>query len=69
MKHYFLIKTTVNEWNTCYEYIADTLEEAEAHIMEFDDWYCMPGTCTIVEVDSRMRKIKEYKYEEGVLVK
>ena len=69
MKHYFLIETTVNEWHTSYEYIADTLEEAKAHIMEFNDWYCRRGTCTIIEVDNRMHKIKEYRYKEGVLVK
>ncbi len=69
MKHYFLIETTTDEWHKGFEYIADTLEEAEAHIMEYDDWYCMPGTCTIVEVDSKMKRINEYRYKEGVLVR
>ena len=69
MKHYFLIETTWDEWHKGFEYIAETLEEAEAHVMEYSDWYCMPGTCTIVEVDSKMKRIKEYRYREGKFVK
>lgn len=65
MKYYYLIKTSDNEYNSSYKYIANTLEEAEKHIMEYSDWYCSRGTCVIVQVDNMMHCIKEYNYQDG----
>ena len=69
MKHYFLIYTTYNEYRGGYVYIAESLKEAESHIMEFSDWYCANGTATIVEVDCYMHKINEYEYDKGKKVR
>lgn len=69
MKHYFLIETTFTEQHSGYVYVAESLKEAESHIMEFSDWYCANGTATIIEVDCYMHIINEYRYNEGKKVR
>lgn len=67
MKTYYLIKTSYSEYNSGYERICETLEEAESHIMEYEDWYCPRGTCTIEKVDEQFNVLERRRYWEGKL--
>jgi hypothetical protein len=69
MKEYYVIYEIPNEYQSGRPvYIAETLEEAEEHIMEFANWYCPQGTCTIKKVNKHFMPIDEYEYDEGVRV-
>lgn len=67
MKKYYLIEVTINEYNTEYVCINDTLEEAKSKIMDYANWYCDKGCCDIVEVDERFNKLRSYQYWKGEL--
>lgn len=62
---FYLIKTTDNEYNASYKYIAMSLKEAEAHIMEYCDWYTNMGTCEIHEVDEKFHVLRKFRYDKG----
>lgn len=49
-------------------YVADSLEEAEAHVMEFADWGSPKGTCHMRKVDKRMNVYGWRWYDEGEAV-
>ena len=66
-KHYYLIETTSDEFSSDYEYIAESFEEAESKIMDYGDWYCDKGTCTILEVDNKFNTLRKYEYWKGNL--
>ena len=68
MKKYYLIETTDNERSSSYKEICETLEEAESKVMNYADWYCANGCCTIYKVDSKFNKIESYKFDLGKLV-
>ena len=65
MKHYFLIRTSDNEWNSSYKKICDTFEDAKKEVLNFADWYCSAGTCEIREVDDNFITYKVYKFRDG----
>ena len=65
MKHYFLIRTSDNEWNSSYKKICDTFEDAKKEVPNFADWYCSAGTCEIREVDENFVTYKVYKFRDG----
>jgi len=67
MKTYYLIETSYSEYGSDYNRICETLEEAESHIMEYADWYCNKGTCTIIKVDETFRVLERREYWEGKL--
>lgn len=67
MKTYYLIKTSYSEYGSDYNRICETLEEAESHLMEYADWYCSRGTCTIVKVDEELNTLETRYYREGKL--
>lgn len=69
MKHYFLIRTSDNEWDSSYKKICETLEDAEKEVPSFADWYCSPGTCSIHEVDENFNPYKVYEFRDGSLIK
>lgn len=64
-KHYFLIRTTDNEYNSSYKKICDSYEEAVEQVPNYSDWYCGNGTCTVVEVDSNFRTINSWRFWNG----
>ena len=67
MKHYFLIRTSDNEWSSSYKKICDTYEEAVKEVPNFADWFCENGCCTIREVDNNFTVCKTYKFWKGKL--
>ena len=70
MKHYFLVKTTDNEYSSSYKYIAETFEEAEKQILsgKFNGWYCSTtGNGQVVEVDENFKVIHTHDYWNGEL--
>jgi hypothetical protein len=66
-KHYFLIETTDSERSSSYKKICDSYEEAIEQVPNYYDWYCHPGTCTVVEVDSNFKTIKSWRFWKGEL--
>lgn len=69
MKHYFLIKTTDNEYSSSYKYIAETFDEAYRVLMsgKYTDWYATEGNGNIVEVDQTFRVLHTHHYWNGEL--
>ena len=67
MKKYYLIETTDNEWSSSYKKICESYEEAEKEVMNYADWYCGKGCCTIVKVDSNFNRLAHYKFWNGKL--
>ena len=67
MKYYYLIETTDNERGSSYKEICETLEEAESKVMNYADWWCSDGCCTIYKVDNKFNKIESYKFWKGEL--
>ena len=67
-KYYYLIETTDNERGSSYKEICETLEEAESKVMNYADWWCSNGTCRIVAVNNKMRKVESLIYSKGELV-
>ena len=68
MKYYWLIKTIDDEYRSSDKYITDTLEDAEAHRMEYCGWYCQPGDVTIRKVDQNFREIERIDYFHGKVI-
>lgn len=58
-----------NERSSSDVYLANTKEECEKHIMEFADFYCSNGTCSIYEIDNRFEEHRYWRYESGKCVK
>jgi len=65
MKYYWVIKTTDNEYRSSYKYITDTLEDAEAHRMEYCNWYCQQGDVDIIKIDQNFREVETIHYWQG----
>lgn len=68
MKHYYLIRTSNNEWSSSYKKICETFEEAQREVPNFADWYCPAGTCDVHEVDENFVTYKVYRFREGSLI-
>lgn len=66
-KHYFLIETTDSERSSSYKRICDSYEEAVEQVLDYSDWYCGNGTCTVVEVDSNFRELNRWRFWDGKL--
>jgi hypothetical protein len=69
MKFYYLIETTDNEWSSSYKETCETFEEAESKVMNYADWYCSNGCCTIDKVDSKFNVYESYHFWKGKLEK
>ncbi len=67
MKTYYLIRESNNEYTSSYRRICTSLEEAESHVMEYEDWYCPRGTCSIYKVDEQFNVLERRHYREGKL--
>lgn len=68
MKYYWLIRALDNENSSSDKYITDTLEDAEAHRMEYCGWYCQLGDVIIRKVDQNFREIERLEYFKGKVV-
>lgn len=65
MKYFWVIKTIDNERSSSYKYITDTLEDAEAHRMNYCGWYCHQGDVDIIRIDEHFREIETIHYWQG----
>lgn len=63
----YVIKTTDTEYTSSYKVYYATLDEARAHIMDYNGWYENKGSCTICKVDNHFRVWKEWIYYNGNL--
>ena len=65
---YYVIYVIPSEYSG-YEpkYISSTLEDAENHIMDYSNWYCLKGTCQIRKVDSCLKTLEIREYHNGKL--
>ena len=68
MKYYWLINTIDNEYRSSDKYITDTLEDAEAHRMNYCGWYCHPGDVVIRKVDQNFRELERIEYFHGEIL-
>ena len=68
MKYYWLINTNDNEYRSSDKYITDTLEDAEAHRMEYCGWYCQRGDVVLRKVDQNFREVERIDYFQGRVV-
>ena len=62
---FWVIKTTDNEMSSSYKYITDTLEDAEAHRMDYCGWYCERGDVDIIKIDQNFRELEYINYWHG----
>ena len=62
MKDFWVIETIDNERSSSYKYITDTLEDAEAHRMDFCGWYCERGDCQIKRIDQKFHEVEVLDY-------
>jgi len=62
---FWVIKTTDNEMSSSYKYITDTLEDAEAHRMDYCGWYCERGDVDILKIDQNFRELEYINYWHG----
>jgi len=70
MRTYYIIKENPSEFTSPVPvYIGETLEEAEAHIMGYSDWYCSCGTCRIDVCDEYLTVSERRYYRDGQLDK
>ena len=69
MKFYWVIKTTVNEYSTVNRQIFETYEEAVKEVMNYTDWYCDKGTCSIEKIDNYFREYETYRFYKGELIR
>jgi hypothetical protein len=65
MKHYWTIYTVDNERSSSYKYITDTLEDAQAHRMDFCGWYCEQGDCELRKIDQNFKVQEVIDYWHG----
>lgn len=63
----YAIKTTDTEYTSSYKAYYDTLDEARAHIMDYNGWYENKGSCIICKIDNYFRIRKEWIYHNGKL--
>lgn len=68
MKYYYLIRTTVNEYDSRYRKICESFEEAKREVPNYADWYCEKGCCTVHCVDSNFNAVASYRFWKGELV-
>lgn len=68
MEYFYVIFVETSEWDSDYEFIAATFEEARANIKKHANWYCPPGTCTIYKINQNFRRIKKWEYEAGKFI-
>ena len=68
MKYFWLINTIGNEYSSSDKYITDTLEDAEAHRMDYCGWYCQRGDVVIRKVDQNFREIERIDYFQGMVI-
>jgi len=67
-KKYYVIYENPSEYTSPRPvYIAEKLQEAEDHLMEYADWYCPRGTCQIRVVDKKFKALETRYYDEGKL--
>lgn len=62
---FWVIKTVDNEMSSSYKYITDTLEDAEAHRMDYCGWYCERGDVDIIKIDQNFRELEYINYWHG----
>ena len=67
-KYYWLINISFSERTAGDVYIADTLEDAEAHRMDYCSWYCHPGDVTLRKVDQQFNEVERIDYFQGKVV-
>lgn len=65
MKYYYLIRTSDNEWGSSYKKICESLEEAKREALNYADWYCEKGCCTVHRVNSNFKVIASYRVWKG----
>lgn len=65
--NYFLIYETSNEFNGNYRYISTNKKDCEDRIMNYCDWYCPKGSCTIIEVNENFKELHRWTYFGGKL--
>ena len=68
MRYYWLIKTIDDEYHSSDKYITNTLEDAEAHRMEYCGWYCNPGDVTLRKVDQQFNEVERIDYCRGKVI-
>ena len=70
MKHLYVIYVNPGEYTRAEPaYIAESLEEAKAKVMNYADWYCQQGTCEVRKVTKGLDVIARYRFDGGTLVK
>lgn len=67
LDYYWVIETVDNERSSSYKYITDTLENAQAHRMDFCGWYCQRGDCVIKRIDQKFHEVEFLVYCHGEL--
>ena len=65
VNHFWVIKTVDNERSSSYKYITTSLEDAEAHRMDYCGWYCQQGDVDIIKIDENFRELETIHYWQG----
>ena len=65
MKRYYLIRVSTSEYNSRYEKICETLEEAKKEVPNYANWWSPQGSCDIHEVDENFNTYKVYSFYDN----
>lgn len=68
MRYYWLINTIDDEYRSSDKYITDTLEDAEAHRMDYCGWYCQRGDVVLRKVDQNFKEVERIDYFQGKVI-
>lgn len=65
-KHYFIIRTSDNEYSSSDKRICSSFEEAKSHIMEYHGWWTNKGgNCHIDEIDEEFHSLQVWFFRDG----
>lgn len=62
---FWVINTIDNEYRSSDKYITTTLEDAEAHRMDYCGWYCQAGDVDIRRIDQNFHELERIHYWQG----
>lgn len=65
MRYYYIIEETANEYSSLKKYIAESFEDARAHVKDYTNWYCPKGSCTIIKVDENFHELMRWDYYDN----
>ena len=62
---FYLIHTSDTEWSGSYKYITIDRDDAFNHVLQFANWYCGAGCCTVEKKNKDFRTVEKWSFWKG----